>query len=236
MSAVAKLAQFFYPELQNRWDDTLFRRSIDTYVKSNTHVLDLGAGLGIIPQMNLRGSVVHVAGLDPDSCVLGNPFLDEARVGSGESIPWPSGRFDLVIANNVLEHLAEPLRVFREVARVLKSGGLFLVKTPNRLHYVALVSILTPYRFHRWFQEKHGSYAEDVYPTFYRANTRRTIERLARSSGFSLQDCSLFEGRPEYLRSTTLTYLLGIGYERLVNSTELLSDFRVVLTAALRKV
>jgi hypothetical protein len=43
------------------------------------------------------------------------------------------------------------------------------------------------------------------------------------------------EGRPEYLRIAAPAYLLGIAYERIVNATELLAPWRVILIAALRK-
>ena len=52
------------------------------------------------------------------------PYLDEGRDGVGESIPYPDASFDLVFADNVLDHLPDPARVFAEVARVLRGGRL----------------------------------------------------------------------------------------------------------------
>ncbi|MEI2780661.1 MAG: hypothetical protein V9H25_05130 [Candidatus Competibacter sp.] len=40
--------------------------------------------------------------------------------------------------------------VFREVARVLKRGGVFLFKTPNKTHYMPTIARLTPHRFHQF--------------------------------------------------------------------------------------
>jgi SAM-dependent methyltransferase len=40
-------------------------------------------------------------------------------------LPFPSASFDHVITNAVLEHVAEPLLAVREVARVLRGGGVF---------------------------------------------------------------------------------------------------------------
>ena len=45
--------------------------------------------------------------------------------GSGESIPYAPGSFDLVICNNVLDHVCHPDRVLLEVAKSLKPGGTF---------------------------------------------------------------------------------------------------------------
>jgi len=45
----------------------------------------------------------------------------------------------------------------------------------------------------------------------------------------------LIEGRPEYMRITSLSYAIGLLYERLVNSASLLKPFRVILIAQLQK-
>ncbi len=43
------------------------------------------------------------------------------------------------------------------------------------------------------------------------------------------------EGRPEYLRITAFTYLLGWLYERVINSVPWLKGFRVLIIAEMRK-
>jgi hypothetical protein len=58
---------------------------------------------------------------------------------------------------------------------------------------------------------------------------------VAAESGLVVESCRLIEGRPEYLRQMGLLYLAGALYERIVNSTEVLASFRVILIAELRK-
>jgi SAM-dependent methyltransferase len=43
----------------------------------------------------------------------------------------PSGRFDSVVCHQVLEHVKDPMAVARELARVLKPGGLAIVSVPH---------------------------------------------------------------------------------------------------------
>jgi hypothetical protein len=43
------------------------------------------------------------------------------------------------------------------------------------------------------------------------------------------------EGRPEYLRMMWPTYLIGLAYERLVNSAEIFAPLRILLVGQLRK-
>jgi SAM-dependent methyltransferase len=232
---VAWMDDALYPGVGDNWDDDAFRRFVLEHVTPSTHLLDLGAGAGVVPQMNFRGLAGRVVGVDPDERVHSNPHLDEARTGVGERIPYPDRAFDLVIADNVLEHLEQPKRVFGEVRRVLKPGGVFLAKTPNRLHYVPIVATLTPTSFSRWFNALRGRNEEDTFRTFYRANTRSTVRRLAQQAGFRSFRFEMIESRPEYLRFSPVTYPFGWAYERLVNAARPLTAFRVVLMAELRR-
>lgn len=236
MSLVEWMDQRLYPDQTDNWDDSLFRDEVLRDLRPEHELLDLGAGAGIVTQMDFRGRARRICGVDPDERVLENPFLDEGKVGVGEAIPYDDSSFDMVIADNVLEHLAAPEAVFHEVARVLRPGGLFLVKTPNKWHYMPLIARLTPTSFHRFvIRVRKSREMDDVFPTRYRANSRRALQRYAGQSGLQLRRVVEFEGRPEYLRVHPLSYALGSIYERLVNRWRWLSPFRVLLVAALEK-
>lgn len=63
MSLVSTLDKKFYPHVTNRWDDILFRDTLLKHLKPEMTVLDLGAGAGIIPEMNFKGKVKKYTGL-----------------------------------------------------------------------------------------------------------------------------------------------------------------------------
>jgi SAM-dependent methyltransferase len=232
---VERLDERLYPGVPDNWDDELFRERILSVLRPDMTILDVGAGAGLVAQMDFKGRCARVVGIDPDERIAQNPHLDEAHVGFADSLPFEAGSFDLVFSDNVLEHLDEPERVFSEIARVLKPGGRLLVKTPNRLHYVPAVASLTPHAFHRFFNALRGRPAADTFPTRYRANTPSALRRLADGAGLSLSSVELIESRPEYLRFSPLTYWVGWLYERLVNGFASLARFRVLLVAELVK-
>lgn len=234
-SLTAWMDQTFYPTQSSHWDDTLFREKILRYLRPDMRLLDLGAGAGILPQMNFREHAREVIGIDMDPRVTSNPYLHRGIIGQGESIPLDDESVDMVVSDNVLEHLAEPVVVFSEIRRVLRPGGIFLAKTPNKWHYMPVMARITPMSFHRWFNSLRGRASEDTFPTLYRANSRGDLQRIARSAGLELVQTDLVEGRPEYLRMTAVTYFPGLMYERMVNLTNLAQSLRILLIAHLRK-
>jgi SAM-dependent methyltransferase len=230
---INRLDAKWYREYADNWDDELLRRRILSRLQPGHHILDLGAGAGIVRQMDFRNQGVRTFGIDPDPRVLSNPMLDVAKTGVAEHIPFADNSFDLVFADNVLEHLPDPLAVFREVRRVLKPGGEFLFKTPNKWHYMPLVSRLTPHAFHQFYNRLRGREAVDTFPTLYRANSRGDVGRLAKQAGLLVRAIELIEGRPEYLRISPVTYFVGHAYERTVNSGRLLEGLRIVIIGSL---
>ena len=236
---MGKLTQWMdkvlYPGSGKNWDDELFRQRILKHMRPEHVVLDLGAGAGIVTQMNFKGHAQKICGVDLDPRVVDNQMLDEGRVSDAGDIPYDDSLFDLVFSNNVLEHLAEPAAVFKEVTRVLKPGGLYLFKTPNKWHYVPTIARLTSHGFHQSVNRWRGREIADVFPTLYRANTKSGVQGLAATTGFEVVSIERIERRPEYMRFSAATYLAGAIYERIVNATSLLAPFRVLLVGVLRK-
>ncbi len=235
VNAIDWLDKKLYPSHESNWDDQLFRERILTHIRPDSVVLDLGAGAGIVSQMNFRGLPTQMCGVDLDPRVVDNPFLDEGRLANAEGIPYDDCRFDVVFSDNVLEHLEDPLQVFREVTRVLKPGGVFLFKTPNKWHYMPTLARLSTHRFHRYVNRLRGRAEADTFPTRYRANTCKDVTRISTEAGLIVQSLDLIEGRPEYLRMAWAAYLVGAIYERTVNSSELFAALRILLIGMLRK-
>ncbi len=236
---MSRITKFFdkklYPDYDDNWDDKIFRKEILTHITDDGVLLDLGAGAGIVNEMNFKGLSSRVCGVDLDERVLINKMLDEGKVADVSDIPYPDSTFDVVFSDNLMEHVDNPLNIYAEVLRVLKPGGYFLFKTPNKYHYMPLIARFTPHKFHQWFNALRGRQADDTFPTKYQSNSRKDIEKIANVAGFNKVHVNILEGRPEYLRLFSITYIFGIFYEKLVNCSNIFSSLRVVIIAKLQK-
>lgn len=67
----------------------------------------------------------------------------------------------------------------------------------------------------------------------YRANIRASIRTISMNIGFEVSDLILTEGRSEYM-SVNL-YMVGIIYERIVKSSDLFQDLRILMIGVLQK-
>ena len=76
--------------------------------------------------------------------------------GSCTQLPFADATFDTVVAFEVIEHLPDWPKLLLEVRRVLKSDGVFLVSTPNKIIYSETRGDAGPNPFH----EHEFEYAE----------------------------------------------------------------------------
>ena len=66
-----------------------------------------------------------------------------------EALPWPDEHFDAVFSVEGIEHLENPFGFLREVRRVLRAGGTFVLTTPNTVSLRSRVRFLGSGFFHQ---------------------------------------------------------------------------------------
>jgi ubiquinone/menaquinone biosynthesis C-methylase UbiE len=99
-------------------------------------VLDLGCGSGLFLESLARRSAVLV-GIDISGRMLekaGRRGKAMMVRGDAENLPFADGCFDVVVSVTVLQNLPDPGRAVREVARVLKRGGLAILTSLKKKH------------------------------------------------------------------------------------------------------
>jgi SAM-dependent methyltransferase len=233
-----RLFRHFYPGVAHN-GTAAFYKWLRSYLTPNMRVLNVGAGPPTNKEVRvIKGEVKEVVGSDIDPIIFDNRELDSAFLIKDGALPFEDQTFDCAYADYVLEHVADPSTLFRETHRVLKPGASFFFRTPNRFHYVALFSDLTPQWVHRLLANAARGLppnAHEPWPTFYRANTARAIRRYASLAGFATEEIRFFEPEPSYLMFNSVAFLLGVAYERIVNSSNYFSGIRANLFGRLTK-
>lgn len=98
-----------------------------------TSVLDLGCGHGTNSSVLFGDRPdITVVGLDISSrAVAAYKTLRPGVIGSAEALPFAPGCFDLVVSDDVVEHLVDTDAYAKEIRRVLRPGGYLTLSTPN---------------------------------------------------------------------------------------------------------
>jgi SAM-dependent methyltransferase len=151
-------------------------------------------------------------------------------------MPVESGSVDIVISRAVMEHLRDPLAVYREFYRVLRPGGTLIFLTPNLWDYASLIAKVVPNRLHPAIVAKtEGRREDDTFPTYYRSNSSRAIREWAARSRLSLVSLQYLGQYPSYFMFNPVLFLIGTAYEKTISSLNCLRFLRGWLLAELVK-
>jgi SAM-dependent methyltransferase len=147
-------------------------------VSYEERILDVGCAMGGMLWYLKEQGFSKLCGIDMTQTYVDaakqNPDI-EIKLGSAESIPYEDESFDIVIIDQVLEHLIDPKKSFDEISRVLKRGGKLCVGIPDATKY-------NEYYFFDFFwflMKEHIQHFDRVH-----------LESFAKLSGLSLQNVS----------------------------------------------
>lgn len=155
-------------------------------------LLDVGcAGGFLVHEAKKRGWQAQGVELSTFASAYARETLGlEVFTGSLLDANFPADSFDVVVMDDVIEHFENPLTEVREVFRILKPGGGFLLHTPNAE---------SPWRLlmgRKWIHFKPDEHLFYFDPS--------TIDTLLSKAGFELvyaRACS---------KATNLAYIVGV--------------------------
>lgn len=106
----------------------------------NKSVLEVGCGLYDVIH-NLPNETFKV-GVDPLLDKLRNNLPSNIYYvrSVGENLPFQSDKFDVVVCNNVLDHVINPHEVLFEIRRVLKTSGTFLLCVNTHVNFIKILT------------------------------------------------------------------------------------------------
>ena len=195
----------------------VYKALADGLIGPQTVMLDAGCG-----EANLVDDYLPLARLVAGVDRYLQPIRDTIEIDAVAeadltAIPFADETFSVVMNSWVLEHVENPTAVFGEIVRVLQPGGHFLFITPNAHNYLIWARRLVPNRVSTPVVDAMYGRGEDyIFPTHYRANTRRRIDSYLLPLGMT---CRRFDyvGDPSYLAFNPLFFRLAALMERVTD-------------------
>jgi len=137
-----------HAEVNRRFADDFLAMAPDRLPgRATCRVLDVGTGTAQIPiEISRRRNDLRITAIDLASHMLQVAQRNVIAAGltpqirleqvDAKALPYADADFDAVISNSILHHIPEPRMAFREMVRVLRTGGgLFvrdLLRPPDR--------------------------------------------------------------------------------------------------------
>lgn len=171
-------------------------RHILSILRGRKRVVDIGCGAGgLVGELEQSGAEAY--GVDASSSAIalagGKVSTSRLRCGTLQAARFDTCCFDAASAMHMLEHVAEPCPFVKEVRRILKDDGIFVLRIPNIASWEAKLAGA------RWL---HFDYPYHV--THY---SPRAVMRLLETCGF--RDVQINHAIGEY-RQTLLYALLSV--------------------------
>src|SRR5262245_22077534 len=169
----------------------MFRRLLRSVPGDSISVLDVGGGYGWMlnrvreAEPRVRETFV----LDFDESLRRKAEEEGHGFYARRVEEFASERkFDFILMLNIIEHVADPLRVMRVISNVLSPGGAILVKTPN-------VDTIDRYIFqrHNW----GGFHCPRHFVLFNKSN----LTRLINHCGLEVERFSYTQGAAQWTSS-----------------------------------
>lgn len=151
------------------WNEHFSRYLFAARLARGKRVIDLGCGTGYGAN-ELARTAATVTGVDVHPATIAHAQQTYRRdnlsylTASSEQVPLPDASADLIIAFELIEHLASPERLLAEANRLLAPGGQFIVSTPNREYYSISREEPNPYHQHEFDYAEFRAALETTFP------------------------------------------------------------------------
>lgn len=144
-----------YDSMDHAAVNTAFCDALLSHDPDLAYALDVGTGTCLLPiQLCRRVPTARIKAIDLSASMLhlGRRHVEQTGLTAAialaledaTALPEPDATFSAVLSNSIVHHIPEPMRVMREMLRVLRPGGLLfvrdLVRPENEASVAALVS------------------------------------------------------------------------------------------------
>lgn len=159
-------------------------------VPANSKILELGCATGFMSEyfrdyLNCR---VYGVDIDPAAVKLASKYtVKSLSCDLDQNDSWTKikkiGKFDVVFASAVLEHLKDPWSAVKHIHSVLKPGGVIIATIPNIAHWRMRLSLMQG----NWDYQQYGI-LDNTHLKFF---TYFTFQNLLKDAGFKIEKIAI---------------------------------------------
>ncbi|MBI5922464.1 MAG: class I SAM-dependent methyltransferase [Betaproteobacteria bacterium] len=174
---IAQSVAGWLPALKRWWEGT--DNQGQYRAKAGQTILDIGCGSGLsLLEAIAMGATAYGIETDPNVRTIAEELDLNIHIGSLHDVPFPDVFFDLIVLNQVIEHIPEPGKALDALRKRLRPDGRIVLAFPNRgsfwqrLSGERWINWHIPYHLHHFdavgfkaFAHRHG----------YRVLTQSTI-------------------------------------------------------------
>ena len=166
-------------------------------------ILDIGcASGGFSRQIADKVGTKHIFGLEITRQGVANASrvnnINVVIATAEKPFPFRNGSFDIVVSNQVLEHLSNTDNLIKETYRILRDGGWCIVSTPNLASLHSIISLILGYQptctgvsdeliCGNPFDPRYGAKYGGTKKTHQRVFTARALRELFEFHGFHIE-------------------------------------------------
>lgn len=185
-------------------------------------MINLGAAKSTI----IEDSIIEAGDFSCDRCDIQECAVDKPYAGASFVCPLEDmslladNNYDIAFANFVFEHIKNPEKAVRELARIVKPGGELVLSLSNPKAPEFVLAGLTPTSFHQLFrQEDH----DEAYPVKYAYKSINNLIRLMTQTGWVLKEKKSLPATYSYLYRWPIIGFLSRAYDGLLNMANISS-------------
>ncbi len=144
-----------------------------------SRVLEIGCGEGYFrDNLSLEN---EYWGVEPTAEIANRAMerLDKVLIGTYEEVAdhIPSGYFDLVICNDVIEHMTDHDQFLQAIKSKMKAGGCLVASIPNVRHILNLFEVLVK----KDWEYKNAGILDRTHFRFF---TKKSLQRIIAENGY----------------------------------------------------
>jgi len=163
-----------YPGYKFSWE--IYTDIILENIARKPYWLDIGAGANIWITEQPGAELSVGLDIEKNPGMILDPTTGGFVIAASETLPFKDDSYEFITSRYTFEHLKSPEKTLREIHRVLKPGGTFVMQTTNKNSPAVLLARLVPFKIKKAILRKlFTEIPSGTYRAYYKINSPRSI-------------------------------------------------------------